>query len=174
MIIGNEQFDPSNKDEPIKRLITDQYFSYFSPRELNYYNMYIGLNTYEIESGIFNSKKTGQFFTITKENIHTSELKSSNKSLLNFDIRLDSEAKHYVSSTYGIIDAIGTLGGVFEILYWFMMLFYSSLRENMYSFSVINSLNQTNQDEVIKPTADDSKNRDAPTSSNKFDQFGKI
>ena len=96
------------------------------------------------------------------------------KSILSIDIRLDSGAKHYVSSTYGIIDAIGTLGGVFEILYWFMMLFYSSLRENMYSFSVINSLNQTNQDEVTTPTADDSKNRDAPASSNKFDQFGKI
>ena len=84
---------------------------------------------------------------------------------------LDAKLKHYKSITYGIIDGIGTLGGVFEILFWFLMLFYGSIRENMYLFSVINSLISINKDQDEKPRTDSRDIYDTPVSVNRFDQF---
>ena len=84
---------------------------------------------------------------------------------------LDAKLKHYKSITYGIIDGIGTLGGVFEILFWFLMLFYGSIRENMYLFSVINSLISINKDQDEKPRTDSRDIYDTPIAVNRFDQF---
>ena len=74
LIIGNERFDPSNREEPIKRLITDQHYSIFSPKMQNYYHMFIRMNTYKIEGGIFTPEKTGTFYTVSGESTHTSEI----------------------------------------------------------------------------------------------------
>ena len=118
MIIGDERLDISNRDEPIRRLITDQHYSRFSPKTYNYYDMFIGMNTYEIEGGMFSSGKTGKFYTVSRESTHISEiLNTQHKPFLKFEVRLDAKVKHYKSITYGIIDAIGTLGGFFEILF---------------------------------------------------------
>ena len=73
---------------------------------------------------------------------------------------LDSEMKNYKASVYGIIDAIGTLGGTFEIVLWIIMLFYGSIRSNLYMFSTINSLsqsdtNQNNESGVKEELKDD-------------------
>ena len=63
-------------------------------------------------------------------------------------ITLDSEIKNYKARVYGIIDAIGTLGGAFEIIFWIIMLFYGSIRKNLYLYSVVNSLSQDDESEV--------------------------
>ena len=57
---------------------------------------------------------------------------------------LDSEIKDYKARAYGIIDAIGTLGGTFEIAFWTIMLLYGSIRNNLYLFTVVNSLSEDN------------------------------
>ena len=175
LIIGNERFDPSNKDEPIQRLITDQHYSSFSPKMHNYYDMFIGMNTYEIESGIFSSEKTGKFYTVNRERtFDTSYPNTTNKILMQYELMLDSKVKHYKSITYGIIDAIGTLGGVFEILLWVLMLFYGSIRENMYLFSVISTLAQFNQNGEEKSVAENTKNKDTPIIVDRHDRFAEI
>ena len=132
--------------------------------------MFVGINTYEIESGIFNSEQSGKFYTVERENIHSTEhvLDTSTKVFVSLDIRLDTKVKHYKSITYGIIDAIGTLGGVFEILVWVLMIFYSSLREKMYLFFVINTIIQANKDEDAKSEADNLNNH-APITINNPD-----
>ena len=141
----------------------------------NRYDMFIGMNTYEIESGIFSSEKTGKFYTVSREKTYGAESFDTNyKKLLNFELRLDSKVRHYKSITYGIIDAIGTLGGVFEILLWVLMLFYGSIRENMYLFSVINTLTQFNQNEDEKSEPDNTKNKDTPVLVDSNDRFAEI
>ena len=79
LIIGNERFDPSNIEEPVQRLTTDQHFSSFTPKLHNYYTMFIGMNTYEIESGVFSSEKTGKFYSVTRENSYTTDILNSPK-----------------------------------------------------------------------------------------------
>ena len=85
LIIGNEQFDPSNRDEPIQRLISDQYYSRFSPKMNNYYTMFIGMNTYEIESSIFSSEKTGKFYTVSREKTYGAESFDTNYNIHDTD-----------------------------------------------------------------------------------------
>ena len=137
--------------------------------------MYIGKNTYEIESGLFSSEKTGKFYTVSRESTYSSQIINiTDKVILNFEVMLDAKVTHYKSTTYGIIDAIGTLGGVFEILFWVLMLLYGSLRENMYLFSVINTLTEINQDENAIPKTDNNNPKEVPMSENRFDQIEQI
>ena len=63
---------------------------------------------------------------------------------LQFIITLDAEVKDYKSRVYGFIDAIGTLGGAFEIISWIVLLLYGSIRKNLYYFSTLNSLTNEN------------------------------
>ena len=60
--------------------------------------------------------------------------------ILYLDILLDTEMKEYKSKVYGILDAIGTLGGAFEIISWIVLLLYGSIRKHIYLFSAVNSL----------------------------------
>ena len=173
MIIGNERFDPSNRDEPIQRLITDQYYRYFTLNVINFYHMFIGKNTYEMEGGILNSDKTGKFYAVTRENTHTRKLSNTtNKVFFYFVARLEGQVKHYKSIAYGVIDVIGTLGGVFEILFWSLMLLYGSIQKNVYLFSVINSLIQIIQNPGVKSRGYSSNGNQVPI--NRFEQFAHI
>ena len=70
IIIGNEILDPSNKEQPIQRLITDEYDGFYDPRILNKHTLLLGVNTYEIEDGIFSSTKTGKFYAVTRDKVH--------------------------------------------------------------------------------------------------------
>ena len=82
LVIGNERFDPSNRQEPIQRLITDQHYSYFSPNVFNYYTMFIAKNTYEIEGGMFSSQNTGKFYTVSRETSHTRKIMNDDMKFL--------------------------------------------------------------------------------------------
>ena len=66
---------------------------------------------------------------------------------------------------------IGTLGGVFEILFWFIMLLYGCIRENVYLFSVINSLIEIHQNHNVKSrTIYFNNSKNTPISTNRSDQ----
>ena len=57
LIVTNENFDPSNIDNPIWTVINDNYNTYFSPKVFNRYLLSIQKNSYEIETGDFISQK---------------------------------------------------------------------------------------------------------------------
>ena len=71
---------------------------------------------------------------------------NSSTDFFQLSILLDTEMKNYKARVYGIIDAIGTLGGVFEIISWIVLLLYGSIRQSLYLFSVVNSLIQNDHD----------------------------
>ena len=95
----------------------------------------------------FLKNKQGKFFRVHNERQDSHDLfdTSTQKATFEFQIMLDSEEKHHSAKIYGFIDAIGTLGGVHEILLWCIMLIYGSLRKNVCLFSIINRLIQTEQ-----------------------------
>ena len=102
----------------------------------------------------FLKNKEGKFFRAHKERRDTHELfvNLTRQITFEFQITLDSEEKHHSATIYGAIDAIGTLGGVYEIVLWCIMLIYGSLRKNVYLFSIINHLIQT---EHLQDTANE-------------------
>ena len=75
--------------------------------------------------------KTGQFFRVKNERKDSHDLfdTSTQKTTFEFQIMLDSEEKLHSAKIYGFIDAIGTLGGVHEIVLWCILLIYGSLRK---------------------------------------------
>ena len=59
------------------------------------------------------------FSELDLKNSHFAEIFSVNgkRDIFTMYITLDSEIKNYKARVYGIIDAIGTLGGAFEIIF---------------------------------------------------------
>ena len=88
--------------------------------------------------------KTGEFFRVLKEKQDRYEQDRNYSSItsLEFQVLLDSEERHHSAKVYGAIDAIGTLGGVHEIILWCIMIIYGSFRRNVYMYSIINRLTQ--------------------------------
>ena len=70
-------------------------------------------------------------------------------------LMIDPEVKDHKSRVYGIVDAIGTLGGAYEIIFWIVMLFYGSIRKNLYQFSIVNSLIQNNDHQKDESKVDE-------------------
>ena len=91
---------------------------------------------------LFLKNKQGKFFRANNERRDSHDLfdTSTQKTTFEFQIMLDSEEKLHSAKIYGFIDAIGTLGGVHEIVLWCILLIYGSLRKNVYFFSIINRL----------------------------------
>ena len=91
--------------------------------------------------------KTGQFFRVKNQRKDSYDLSDNPtlKASMELHIMLDSEEKLYSAKVYGVIDAIGTLGGVHDIVLWCILFLYGSLRKNVYLFSIINRLIQTEQ-----------------------------
>ena len=148
LYVFNEYFNPSDIENPIGTVINNDYDHYFSPQFLNRYSLKVQKNNYEIETGgLFSQNKEGEFYKVQgeRQDRHNHDLNTTTKYSLEFQIYLDPEEKQYSVQIYRVIDAIGTLGGVHEILLWCIMLIYGSLRKNVYLFSIINRLIQTEQ-----------------------------
>ena len=107
-------------------------------------------NTYEVDDGyIFSNKKKGNFYEI-------SDIRKDSVSKYSYDfggaisitsLTLDTESKHYESKVNHFMDAIGTIGGIFEILLMMISLVYSKIRKNLYYQSIINELNRQKQED---------------------------
>ena len=105
-------------------------------------------NTYEVDDGyIFSNKKKGNFYEI-------SDIRKDSVTKYSYDfdgaisvasLTLDTESKHYESKVNHFMDAIGTIGGIFEILLMMITLLYSKIRKNLYYQSIINELNRQKQ-----------------------------
>ena len=57
LVISNENFYPSDMENPIRTVINDDYNYYFSPKEYNRYILNVQKNSYEIETGSLFSQK---------------------------------------------------------------------------------------------------------------------
>ena len=121
------------------------------------------------------TNKTGDFFRLIKERQNNVKLDLSGNQIrsLEFQIRLDSEEKHHSAVVYGIIDAIGTLGGVHDIVLWCVMFIYGSLRKNVYLFSIINCLIRTEQLKDTTPQQNDEQRDDNQIQINAPDQVSR-
>ena len=98
------------------------------------------METYLLAKRQESSIEQAETNSFSYQNFHFSD---DSAELFYFTLKLDSEVKNYKGRVYGIIDAIGTLGGAFEIILWIIILLYGSIRKNLYLFYTINSLVQS-------------------------------
>ena len=101
-------------------------------------------NTYEIDSGYFFSDvKKGNFYQISRQTSNSiSRSNSSDRSLASIIATLDLESKHYKSSVYHFAEAVGTIGGIYELLFEGILIIYFSIRKNLYFYSFLSMLNK--------------------------------
>ena len=101
-------------------------------------------NTYEIDNGYFFSDvKKGNFYQISKQTSNSiSLIDTSIRNLASISATLDLESKHYKSSVYHFIEAIGTIGGIYELLFQAILVMYFSIRKNLYFYSFLAELNK--------------------------------
>ena len=57
-------------------------------------------------------------------------------------VTLDLESKHYKSSVYHFLEAIGTIGGIYELLFQGILIMYISIRKSLYFYSFLAELNK--------------------------------
>ena len=55
---------------------------------------------------------------------------------------LSLESKHYKSSVYHFLEAIGTIGGIYELLFQGILIMYISIRKSLYFYSFLAELNK--------------------------------
>ena len=142
-LIANEYLDPNKIQDPVQTVITNQYYASTSPKFYTSYDIYIEKNTYEIDSGILSSDlKTGNLYRAGRTSLNTADFQGaySDHILMNVKINLDSEVKHFQSKSYKFIDAVGTIGGIFEIMFWLTMLIYGCIRKNMAIYYIVNRI----------------------------------
>ena len=60
-----------------------------------------------------------------------------------------SEGKHYEGSVYHIIDVIGTVGGIFELVSNAIMIVYLFIHKDLYMHSILTTLSKTRKQNAI-------------------------
>ena len=57
-------------------------------------------------------------------------------------LRLDLETKDHKITVYHLLEGIGTIGGLFELLFGGILAIYISIRKNLYYFSFLTEFNK--------------------------------
>ena len=107
-------------------------------------------STYEIDNGyIFSDIKKGNFYKISdfKKNIVTRLDDNSDGVLSIIALNADTESTHIQSSVYQIMDSIGTIGGIFELLLGTLLMIYTRIRKSLYYHSIIDQMQITKRDQ---------------------------
>ena len=147
-LVAHEVLNPNNFDDPIGTVIDDQYAISMTPSSLSYYHFSIQKNQYEVDNGyIVSNIKTGNLYQVAGTS--SSVLDSDTERFFVSTLKLSSNSKIYKSQVYQFLDALGTIGGVFELCFGFLFLIYSFVSRKLYYFHMINGLKTVeNQDKL--------------------------
>ena len=108
-------------------------------------------STYEIDNGyMFSDIKKGNFYQISDVNKDfLTKPNRFNGTLISYaTMTLDIESTHFESSVFQIMDSIGTIGGIFELLLGVLLMIYSRIRKSLYYHSIIDELHITKRDNI--------------------------
>ena len=88
--------------------------------------------------------KKGNFYQISKQTSNSISLLDTpnSRNFASISATLDLESKHYKSSVYHFIEAIGTIGGIYELLFQAILVMYFSIRKNLYFYSFLAEFNK--------------------------------
>ena len=61
-------------------------------------------------------------------------------------LSLDTESKHFESTVNQIMDSIGEIGGIFELMFGVLTMIYGKIRKSLYYHSIIDELHAVKKD----------------------------
>ena len=69
-------------------------------------------------------------------------LQNNSSIMASIVVNLDPETKHHKITVYHLLEAIGTIGGLFELLFGGILILYLIIRKNLYYFSFLTEFNK--------------------------------
>ena len=146
-LVAHETLDAKNFEDPISTVIDDQYYISIHPSSFTYYDFSIQKNQYEIDNGyLLSDIKQGNLYQVGGTASSVIGDNYQNKFFIS-NFKLSSGSKIYKSQVYQFFDALGTIGGVFELFFGILFFIFSFVSRNLYFFHMVNNLKQVeNQD----------------------------
>ena len=137
-------FDFRDLENPIKYHINDQHYLFFDYQNTLIMRMDIRKSLFTVYDSVFgiSSPKKGSFYTIEKSDIMP--VLFNDKDFAQITIGLDNQIDEYESSVQTIFEAIGTIGGLYEMLRISSGLLIGIYTKKVYQHTVTKNLRQDN------------------------------
>ena len=116
MILLTPYFDFNDLENPIKYQLSDLQYLILDSSYFYVSNVKIRKNLYTLYDSVFgfSSGQSGTFYSYESSNAQT--LFPFENILARIDIQLDAQVDRYERTVQTIFEAIGTIGGIYEIL----------------------------------------------------------
>ena len=138
--VVNENLDPNNLDDPISTTSDDQYAINIDPSFYTTYDILIQKNEYEIDKGyVLEDISKGNLYQVAGST-HKIARSHNDHTFFYGTIMISPESKIYKSQTYKLLDAIGTIGGVYELAFGVLYFIYSFFSTKIYFYHMVSSL----------------------------------
>ena len=144
----NSYFDFNDYDNPVKRFIDDQLFFTVDSKQSKQANVYVMKAQTELEDELFQlgQKTKMDFATVQNIREYSSILDESDPAMVVIYIRYDSKYTIYARQVYSILQLLGDIGGLQEMLYLIGLLSVSFFARKQFISSVIKEIYQTKHD----------------------------
>ena len=116
MILLTPYFDFNDLENPIKYQLSDLQYMVLDSSYFYSANLKVRKNFYTLYDSIFglSNEQSGTFYSYEDSNAYT--LPPYENYLARIDIQLDAQIDRYERTVQTIFEAIGTIGGIYEIL----------------------------------------------------------
>ena len=98
-------------------------------------------NEYQIDKGYFlDDVQKGNLYQVAGTTQSTTKQGKNGTAFFESIFRLGSESKIYKARTYKFLDALGTIGGVYELTFCVLSLIFSCISRKLYFYHMVNNL----------------------------------
>lgn len=156
-VFFNSYIDIANIDDPLKLGVNERHRVVLSPDRLTDYRMFVKENTYKIDNSYFYSNmQSGVYYSVENFAINNFIDYQYHNMMVIF-LWQDSEVTHYDITVYSFLDMMSTVGGIYEIVFVTLSIWFNYISHKEYLYNIISQitkneskLNQNNnEDEVI-------------------------
>ena len=113
---------------------------HFDPSVLTMYDVLIQKNQYEIDKGyIFSDYDKGNLYQVGGTTQSTVQHQNYGIFFTCY-FRLGSESKMYKSRVFKFLDALGTIGGVYELSFGILSIIFAIFNRKLYFYHMVNQL----------------------------------
>ena len=116
---------------------------------INKLKLYVKLNEVELNDNLLQlgDTKTSEFLNVEKKNLDIlTEL--SDGQIFEVSIRLDENKDFYKRTVFSLIDLLGILGGVYQVLFTLSSFFIRFISTDMLFYSILRRLYFTNKNNI--------------------------
>ena len=137
-MIWNAYFAFNNLDQPIQHYLDERIQMPLAYNFRRFTKAYVRENRYVLNDDIFGfQQKEGKFYSV---NSYHTRLDPYQSNFYHLKIEIDSQIDEYERTVTTLLDATGTLGGIFELLEVLFGLFIGIVSDKLFDYYVTNTM----------------------------------